>query len=166
MRARVKVRDPPSPAPLVQQPRRLNFVAVTPSVPEERPDNLPVFDPPQFRSRGNTRVSSLVASDVQNSLQETVRSLEEASRRNDQLIQNCIKEAEKHQAEIEELENRTALHIEYAQEKQIEIQHLGKSQQSRHTYKDRYTHTHTQSERYTQSRTDAHTNTDTLIDSK
>jgi len=124
MRARVKVRDPPSPAPLVQQPRRLNFVAVTPSVPEERPDNLPVFDPPQFRSRGNTRVSSLVASDVQNSLQETVRSLEEASRRNDQLIQNCIKEAEKHQAEIEELENRTALHIEYAQEKQIEIQHL------------------------------------------
>ena len=151
----MKVRDPPSPAPLVQQPRRLNFVAVTPSVPEERPDNLPVFDPPQFRSRGNTRVSSLVASDVQNSLQETVRSLEEASRRNDQLIQNCIKEAEKHQAEIEELENRTALHIEYAQEKQIEIQHLGKSQQSRHTYT--YRNTHTDRNTYTYRNTHTHT---------
>ena len=159
MRARVKVRDPPSPAPLVQQPRRLNFVAVTPSVPEERPDNLPVFDPPQFRSRGNTRVSSLVASDVQNSLQETVRSLEEASRRNDQLIQNCIKEAEKHQAEIEELENRTALHIEYAQEKQIEIQHLGKSQQSRHTYTDRYTHTYKHTHTYTDTYTHRHIHT-------
>ena len=159
MRARVKVRDPPSPAPLVQQPRRLNFVAVTPSVPEERPDNLPVFDPPQFRSRGNTRVSSLVASDVQNSLQETVRSLEEASRRNDQLIQNCIKEAEKHQAEIEELENRTALHIEYAQEKQIEIQHLGKSQQSRHTYT--YRNTHTDRNTYTYRNTHTHTYTHT-----
>lgn len=81
-----------------------------------------------FRARDNirdsTRVSSLVASDVQNSLQETVRTLEKASQRNDQLIQNCIQEAEKHQADIEELENRTALHIEYAQEKQIEIQHL------------------------------------------
>ena len=44
--------------------------------------------------------------------------------RNDDLIQNCIKEAEKHAAEIAELENRTALHIEYAQEKQIEIQNL------------------------------------------
>ena len=82
---------------------------------------------PATKSRGVTRVSSLVASDVQNSLEETVRSLEEASRRNDQLIQNCINQAEKHRAEIEELENRTALHIEYAQEKQIEIQHLGKT---------------------------------------
>ena len=155
----MKVRDPPSPAPLVQQPRRLNFVAVTPSVPEERPDNLPVFDPPQFRSRGNTRVSSLVASDVQNSLQETVRSLEEASRRNDQLIQNCIKEAEKHQAEIEELENRTALHIEYAQEKQIEIQHLGKSQQSRHQtriHRQIHTHTHTEQKTHTVTHGRAH----------
>lgn len=44
--------------------------------------------------------------------------------RNDDLIQNCIKEAEKHASEIAELENRTALHIEYAQEKQIEIQNL------------------------------------------
>ena len=44
--------------------------------------------------------------------------------RNDDLIQNCIKEAEKHAGEIAELENRTALHIEYAQEKQIEIQNL------------------------------------------
>ena len=44
--------------------------------------------------------------------------------RNDDLIQNCITEAEKHASEIAELENRTALHIEYAQEKQIEIQNL------------------------------------------
>ena len=44
--------------------------------------------------------------------------------RNDDLIQNCISEAEKHASEIAELENRTALHIEYAQEKQIEIQNL------------------------------------------
>ena len=44
--------------------------------------------------------------------------------RNDELIQNCISEAEKHASEIDELENRTALHIEYAQEKQIEIQNL------------------------------------------
>ena len=40
------------------------------------------------------------------------------------MIQNCIAEAEKHSEEISELENRTALHIEYAQEKQIEIQNL------------------------------------------
>ena len=119
MRTRVKSSKPaPSPPP---QPRRLNFVSVTPVQPE-----LP--DPPQFKPRGSSRVSSLVASDVQNSLEETVRSLEEASRRNDQLIQNCIGQAEKHRAEIEELENRTALHIEYAQEKQIEIQHLGKTE--------------------------------------
>lgn len=36
----------------------------------------------------------------------------------------CLAEAEKHAREIEELENRTRLHIEYAQEKQIEIQNL------------------------------------------
>ena len=96
---------------------------------------------------------------MQNSLQETVRSLEEASRRNDQLIQNCIKEAEKHQAEIEELENRTALHIEYAQEKQIEIQHLGKSQQSRHTYTYRNSHT----DRYTHTYRFTHTHTERKI---
>ena len=118
MRARVKTRDPTTPTPtLPLQPRRLNFVSVTPVQTEV----------PATKSRGVTRVSSLVASDVQNSLEETVRSLEEASRRNDQLIQNCINQAEKHRAEIEELENRTALHIEYAQEKQIEIQHLGKT---------------------------------------
>ena len=123
MRARVKTRDPTTPTPtLPLQPRRLNFVSVTPVQTE-----VPATNSPQFKSRGVTRVSSLVASDVQNSLEETVRSLEEASRRNDQLIQNCINQAEKHRAEIEELENRTALHIEYAQEKQIEIQHLGKT---------------------------------------
>lgn len=36
----------------------------------------------------------------------------------------CLADAEKHAAEIEELENRTALHIDYAQEKQIEIEVL------------------------------------------
>ena len=122
MRNRSKLREP-TQAP--EQPRRLNFVEVTPVRPlvritqEKKESKVPLL-----RARDSTRVSSLVASDVQNSLQETVRTLEAASKRNDQLIQSCIKEAEKHQADIEELENRTALHIEYAQEKQIEIQHL------------------------------------------
>merc|ERR1719278_2568608 len=40
------------------------------------------------------------------------------------LILKCLDEAEKHAQRIEELENRTALHIEYAQEKQIEIELL------------------------------------------
>ena len=150
MRNRSQLREP-TPAP--EQSRRLNFVEVTPARPLVR-INQQKKEPqePLFRARDNvrdssreniresirdkvrdnvgdntrdiTRVSSLVASDVQNSLQETVRTLELASRRNDELIQNCIAEAEKHQADIEELENRTALHIEYAQEKQIEIQQL------------------------------------------
>jgi len=72
------------------------------------------------RQRLNNRFSS----EIQNSIDETVRTLEAARQRNDDLIQNCIKEAEKHASEIAELENRTALHIEYAQEKQIEIQNL------------------------------------------
>merc|ERR1739844_707725 len=126
MRNRSKLREP-TQAP--EQPRRLNFVEVTPVRPlvritqEKKESEVPLFGA-RDNVRDSTRVSSLVASDVQNSLQETVRSLEQASKRNDQLIQNCIKEAEKHQADIEELENRTALHIEYAQEKQIEIQQL------------------------------------------
>ena len=126
MRNRSKLREP-TPAP--EQPRRLNFVEVTPARPlvrvnqEKKEPEVALFRARE-KIRDSTRVSSLVASDVQNSLQETVRTLEEASKRNDRLIQNCIKEAEKHQADIEELENRTALHIEYAQEKQIEIQHL------------------------------------------
>ena len=40
------------------------------------------------------------------------------------LILKCLDEAERHAQDIEELENRTALHIEYAQEKQIEIELL------------------------------------------
>ena len=40
------------------------------------------------------------------------------------LILQCLEEAKKHAQDIEELENRTALHIEYAQEKQIEIELL------------------------------------------
>ena len=40
------------------------------------------------------------------------------------LVLKCLEEAEKHARDIEELENRTALHIEYAQEKQIEIELL------------------------------------------
>ena len=40
------------------------------------------------------------------------------------LVLKCLADAEKHAAEIEELENRTALHIDYAQEKQIEIEVL------------------------------------------
>jgi len=154
MRNRSQVREP-TPAP--EQPRRLNFVEVTPARPlvrinqQKKQPEAPLFrardnvrdnsrdnirdnvrdssrnnvrDSSRDNIRNSIRVSSLVASDVQNSLQETVRSLEEASKRNDELIQNCISEAEKHQADIEELENRTALHIEYAQEKQIEIQQL------------------------------------------
>lgn len=38
------------------------------------------------------------------------------------LVLECLAEAEKHSEEIEKLENRTKLHIDYAQEKQIEIQ--------------------------------------------
>ena len=38
------------------------------------------------------------------------------------LVLKCLAEAEKHSEEIEKLENRTKLHIDYAQEKQIEIQ--------------------------------------------
>merc|ERR1719245_2990527 len=59
---------------------------------------------------------------------ESVRSIQkdEADKNGDKdaLIDNCLKEAIKHSREIEELENRTALHIEYAQEKQLEIQLL------------------------------------------
>merc|ERR1712038_1942410 len=134
MRTRTKQREPTTTitTPTPEQPRRLNFVEVTPARPllrisqeKKEPEvGLGGFFRARDNIRDSTRVSSLVASDVQNSLQETVRTLEKASQRNDQLIQNCIKEAEKHQADIEELENRTALHIEYAQEKQIEIQHL------------------------------------------
>jgi len=40
------------------------------------------------------------------------------------LVLRCLADAEKHEAEIAELENRTALHIDYAQEKQIEIEIL------------------------------------------
>ena len=40
------------------------------------------------------------------------------------LVLKCLEEAEEHALRIEELENRTALHIEYAQEKQIEIELL------------------------------------------
>ena len=40
------------------------------------------------------------------------------------LVLRCLADAEKHAAEIAELENRTALHIDYAQEKQIEIENL------------------------------------------
>ena len=39
------------------------------------------------------------------------------------LILQCLEEAEKHARDIEELENRTALHIEYAQEKHHERIH-------------------------------------------
>ena len=66
----------------------------------------------------------------QNSVQESSRSFQKENRfqddsvEKDALIDNCLKEAIKHSREIEELENRTALHIEYAQEKQLEIQHL------------------------------------------
>ena len=40
------------------------------------------------------------------------------------LILKCLDDAEKHATAIEELQNRTALHIDYAQEKQIEIELL------------------------------------------
>lgn len=65
----------------------------------------------------------------QNSVQESVRSFQKSDRSKEEkeknsLIDNCLKEAIKHAREIEELENRTALHIEYAQEKQLEIVHL------------------------------------------
>jgi len=65
-----------------------------------------------------------------NTVQESVRSFQKQNRFNkvdedkDDLIDNCLREAIKHSREIEELENRTSLHIEYAQEKQLEIVHL------------------------------------------
>merc|ERR1711892_876177 len=65
-----------------------------------------------------------------NTVQESVRSFQKQDRFNkvdedkDDLIDNCLREAIKHSREIEELENRTSLHIEYAQEKQLEIVHL------------------------------------------
>jgi myosin heavy subunit len=40
------------------------------------------------------------------------------------LLLRCLEETDRHAQEIEELENRTALHIDYAQEKQIEIKVL------------------------------------------
>ena len=40
------------------------------------------------------------------------------------LVLKCLADAEKHATAIEELQNRTALHIDYAQEKQIEIELL------------------------------------------
>jgi len=133
------------PLRVTEEPRRSNFVElrkgldtdfqkfnVRGSRPDtERPPSLSrsrqsfrsspsLGGPEPVRQRLNNRFSS----EIQNSLDETVRTLEAARQRNDDLIQNCIKEAEKHASEIAELENRTALHIEYAQEKQIEIQNL------------------------------------------
>lgn len=126
------------PLRVIEEPRRPNFVEirreeldtdfqkfnVRGSRPEpERPRSRQrpsIGEPVPVRQRLNNRFSS----EIQNSLDETVRTLESARKRNDELIQNCISEAEKHAAEIDELENRTALHIEYAQEKQIEIQNL------------------------------------------
>jgi hypothetical protein len=40
------------------------------------------------------------------------------------LVLECLEKARQHERDIEELENRTSLHIEYAQEKQIEIELL------------------------------------------
>jgi len=126
------------PLRVTEEPRRPNFVEirreeldtdfqrfnVRGSRPEpERPRSRQrpsLGEPVPVRQRLNNRFGV----EIQNSLDETVRTLEAARKRNDELIQNCIKEAEKHASEIDELENRTALHIEYAQEKQIEIQNL------------------------------------------
>jgi len=81
-------------------------------------------------SRIPTTTAQTFALQPQSSVQESSRSFQKQKSFNDDteekdaLIDNCLKEAIKHSREIEELENRTALHIEYAQEKQLEIQHL------------------------------------------
>jgi len=79
--------------------------------------------------RSTTDFPSSLDFQTQNKIEESVRSFENKETliedyEDDLLIQNCLKEAEKHAKEIEELENRTALHIDYAQEKQLEIQNL------------------------------------------
>ena len=70
------------------------------------------------------KLSGLLRLPGKGNIKANVCSFKHVLSRNDELIQNCISEAEKHSEEIAELENRTALHIEYAQEKQIEIQNL------------------------------------------
>jgi len=95
--------------------------------------NVPVTRQPIAQFRPSPSIISNLPFQPQNQIQESVRSFrnqddfdyqDEKEKENDLLIQNCLKEADKHAKEIEELENRTALHIDYAQEKQLEIQHL------------------------------------------
>merc|ERR1740124_1051840 len=95
--------------------------------------NVPVTRQPIAQFRPSPSIISNLPFQPQNQIQESVRSFrnqddfdyqDEKEKENDLLIQNCLKEAVKHAKEIEELENRTALHIDYAQEKQLEIQHL------------------------------------------
>jgi len=93
-----------------------------------------IVTPDQFTQNtdfisSTTDFPSSLAFQTQNTIKESVRSFENKEAliddyEDDLLIQNCLKEAEKHAKEIEELENRTALHIDYAQEKQLEIQNL------------------------------------------
>lgn len=106
-------------------------------VPETR---APVTRAPPTRVSTRQFVQSTArgfAVQPQNTIQESVRSFEkqknfdyEYEDKDDLLIRNCLKEAIKHSREIEELENRTALHIEYAQEKQLEILHLEETLES------------------------------------
>jgi len=90
---------------------------------------VPVTRVPTGQFRQNTDFTTNLSFQPQNTIQESVRSFDKQESFNDDyeddlLIKNCLKEAEKHAKEIEELENRTALHIDYAQEKQLEIQNL------------------------------------------
>jgi len=90
---------------------------------------------PQFTTRVVTRVPQVITAEptttennlAQRELKKVEKRLNEAVRKSEKekrLIQDCRKEAKAYEKEIEELENRTALHIEYAQEKQIEIEML------------------------------------------
>jgi hypothetical protein len=110
-RFRTVTRVPSTRAPVTR--------TTVPRVPTTRPSTTQFTD----------STEQTVSFQPQNSVQESVRSFQKSDRSKEEkeknsLIDNCLKEAIKHAREIEELENRTSLHIEYAQEKQLEIVHL------------------------------------------
>merc|ERR1712066_784619 len=104
------------PLRVTEEPRRPDFVEI-------RREELDT-DFQRFNVRGSRPEPERPRSRQRPSIGEPVPVRQRLNNRFGVEIQNCIKEAEKHASEIDELENRTALHIEYAQEKQIEIQNL------------------------------------------
>jgi len=119
----------PSTSTARTTPRRLRqrFRTVTSPTTRTPETRLSVSPTPSFVRKFPAPVQNSITKTVRTSKQEEVRtalSNKINDDDNDQLIQNCLKEAIKHAREIEELENRTSLHIEYAQEKQLEINYL------------------------------------------